>query len=369
LDPRVKKHAKWLVNYCTATKPGDNVLIRLGGAHYAGDAEGLELATEVFKEAGHVGAKPLIFILPGEAARGYIEQAADGTLATTPKSYFELVKASDVVIGIESEKDTKYLKGIDSRRIGQFLVGLRPITDEMLKKRWTGTLHPTAAHAKDAGMSVERYKKFVYSAMLRDWDSEIKRMVRLKEIMDRTSEVQLVGKDTDLSFSIKGRTTVVDDAKYNFPGGEVFTAPLDDSATGKIYFDLPSIWAGQEAKDVRLTFDKGVIVDYSASKNESFLKDMIDTDEGSKRLGEFGIGTNRGINRFTRNILFDEKMANTIHLAIGEAYEMCGGINKSAIHWDLIKTMKPGKMKMDGETIQEDGKFVWELGKRSTASS
>jgi aminopeptidase len=285
LDPRVKKHAKWLVNYCTTTKPGDNVLIRLGGASYAGDTEGLELAIEVFKEAGRLGAKPLILIFPGEATRSYIQQAPDGTLATTPKNYIELMKACDVVIGIQAEKNTQYLKGIDSTRIGQLLVALRPIMDEMLKKRWTGTLHPTAAHAKDAGMSMERYKKFVYSAMLRDWESEIKRMVRLKEIMDRTSEVRLVGKDTDLSFSIKGRTTVVDDAKYNFPGGEVFTAPVDDSATGKIYFDLPSVWVGQEARDVRLTFDKGVIVDYSASKNESFLKDMIDTDEGSKRLG------------------------------------------------------------------------------------
>ena len=365
----MKKHAKWLVNYCTSTKPGDNVLIRLGGGTYAGDAEGLELATEVFKEAGRVGAKPLILIFPGEATRTYIEQAPDGTLATTPKNYIELVKACDVVIGIQAEKDTQYLREINSTRIGQFLTGARPITDEILKERWTSTLHPTSAHAKDAGMSMEGYKKFVYSAMLRDWESEINRMVKLKKIMDRTSEVQLVGKDTDLSFSIKGRTTVVDDAKYNFPGGEVFTAPIDDSATGKICFDLPSIWAGQEAKDVRLTFDKGVIVDYSASKNESFLKDMIETDEGSKRLGEFGIGTNRGIKRFTRNILFDEKMADTIHLAIGEAYEICGGINKSAAHWDLIKTMKPGRIIMDGKTIQENGKFVWELAKRPTAST
>jgi aminopeptidase len=360
LDPRVKEHAQRLVNYCTSVKPGDNVLIRLGGANYAGDAEGLELVEEVFKEVGRVGAKPLLMMFPGDATRGYLEHAPDGALSVTPRSYLELVKTCDVIIGIQAEGNTQYLKGVDSKRIGQYLIGLKPIGQEGLKKRWTGTLHPTAAHAKAARMSLARYKKFVYSAMLRDWEVEVRGMAKLKEIMERTDEVRLIGKDTDIFFSIKGRTAVVDDAKYNFPGGEVFTAPVDDSATGNIYFDLPSVKYGQEARDVRLTFDKGIIVDYSASKNGSLLKDMIETDEGSKRLGEFGMGTNRGINRFTRNILFDEKMADTIHLAIGDAYEMCGGINKSAVHWDLIKTMKPGKIIMDGKTIQNNGRFIWE---------
>ena len=360
MDPRVKEHAKRLVNYCTSIKCGDNVLIRLGGANYAGDAEGLELATEVFKEVGRVGAKPLLMLFTGNATRGYIEQAPYGTLATTPRNYLELVKACDAIIGIQAEEDTQYLKGVDSKRIGQYLIGLKPIGQEGLRKRWTGTLHPTVAHAKAAGMTLGRYKKFIYSAMFRDWESEVEHMMKLKEIMERTDQVRLIGKDTDLTFSIKGRTAVVDDAKYNFPGGEVFTAPVDDSATGKIFFDLPSVKYGQEARDIRLTFDKGQIVDYSASKNESFLKDMIETDEGSKRLGEFGVGTNRGIDRFTRNILFDEKMADTIHLAIGDAYEMCGGINKSAIHWDLIKTMRPGQIIMDGNAIQRDGKFLFE---------
>jgi aminopeptidase len=208
-------------------------------------------------------------------------------------------------------------------------------------------------------MSLTEYKDFVYSAMIRDWDAEVDRMRKLKSDMDNASEVRLMGKDTDLSFSIKGRTAVIDDAKYNLPGGEVFTAPLDDSATGKIYYDLPSLY-GKEVTDIRLTFDKGVVVDYSASKNESLLKELIETDEGSRRLGEFRIGTNRGINRFTKRILFDEKMAETVHLAIGRAYKECGGINKSAVHWDMIKTMKPGEIIMDGKTVQKDGKFSWE---------
>jgi len=356
----VKEHAKWLVNYCTSVKPLDNVLVRLGGSASAGDPEGLELATEIFKEVARVGAKPLLAVFTGDIIRGYIESAPADSLVTTPRNYLELVKTNDVMISIIAEKDTRYLKGVDSDKIAKFLLGTGPIREEMMKRRWVVTLHPTAGHAKAAGMSLADYRRFVYSAMLRDWRSEVKPMIKLKETMERTNEVRLIGRDTDLSFSIKDRKTIVDDAKLNFPGGEVFTSPVDDSATGRIYFDLPSIESGQEVKGIRLTFSKGQIVDYSATKNEAFLKHMIETDEGSKRLGEFGVGCNRGIKRFTHNILFDEKMAATIHLAIGLAFEFCGGVNKSAIHWDMIKTMRPGEILMDGETVQKNGKFAWE---------
>lgn len=360
MDPRVVEHAKWLVNYCTGVKRGDNVLIRLGGAQYSGDSEGLELAIEVYKEASRLGAFPIILAFPGEAMRGYFEVTPEEVMATTPMNYHELMKLTDVVISIQAEDNTRFLEHTDPTKIRTRLQALQPITQEQQRKRWTGTLHPTNGHAQDAGMSLPEYQDFVYSAMLRDWSSEIEQMKKLKEGMDRADKVHLIGQETDLSFSIKGRVTVIDDAHLNFPGGEVFTAPVDDSASGKIYFDLPSVIYGAEVTEVRLTFEKGAIVDYSASKNESLLKRMIDSDAGSKRLGEFGIGTNRGINRFTRNILYDEKMAETIHLAIGAAYEVCGGVNKSAIHWDMIKTMKPGEFIIDGRTIQKDGKFFWE---------
>lgn len=354
------EHAKRLVNYCTSVKHGDNVLVRLGASQYAGDEEGLELAIEVYKEASRLGAHPLIVAFPGEAMRGYYEVTSQEDLGKTPPNYYEIMKMSDVVISIHAESNTRFLENIDPGKIGRRLRALEPITQEQLKKRWTGTLHPTNAYAQDAAMPLEEYREFVYSAMFRDWKDEVERMNNLKDTMEKTDRVRLIGNETDLSFSIKGRIAVVDDAKLNFPGGEVFTAPVDNSASGKIHFDLPSVIYGKEATDIRLTFDKGVIVDYSAGKNESLLKSMIETDEGSRRLGEFGIGTNRGINRFTRNLLFDEKMADTIHLAIGSAYEMCGGANKSAIHWDMIKTMKPGRIVMDGQEIQRDGEFFWE---------
>jgi aminopeptidase len=360
LDPRVVEHAKWLVNYCTSVKRGDNVLIRLGGVTSSGDEDGLELAAEVYKEASRLGAHSLLVAFPGEAVRGYYELTPEEDLVTTPPNYLELMKASDVMIGIMATANTHLLEQIDPRRIGKRLKAMHPIMQEQLKKRWTGTLHPTNAHAQEAGMSLAEYRDFVYAAILRDWNAEAEQMRKLKDVMEKSTEVQLIGKDTDLTFSIKGRIAVVDDAKYNFPGGEVFTAPIDDSASGKIYFDLPSVAYGKEVTDIRLTLEKGRICDYSATKNSALLRQMVETDEGSRRLGEFGVGTNRSINRFTKNILFDEKMAQTIHLAIGNAYEMCGGINKSAVHWDMIKTMKPGEILMDGKSVQKNGKFFWE---------
>jgi aminopeptidase len=354
------EHAKWLVNYCTSVKRGDNVLIRLGGAQSSSDADGLELAAEVYKEASRLGAHPVIVIFPSEAVRGYYEVTADSDLAIIPPNYYDLMKRSDVVIVIQAEANTHFLEHTDPKKIGTRLRALDPISKEQLRKRWTGTVHPTNAHAQDAGMALSDYRDFVYSAVLRDWKTEVERMNKLKAVMEKTDQVRLLGRDTDLTFSIKGRVPVVDDARLNFPGGEVFTAPVDDSANGRIYFDLPCVKYGHEVADVRLTFDKGLIVDYSASKNEQLLKQMLETDPGAKRLGEFGVGTNRGINRFSRNILFDEKMAETIHLAIGFAYKECGGINESAVHWDIIKTMNPGEITMDGQTVQKNGKFIFE---------
>ncbi len=142
--------------------------------------------------------------------------------------------------------------------------------------------------------------------------------------------------------------------------GEVYTAPLDNSAEGEILFDLSSIRYGREIRKAKLKFSKGEVVDYSAETNQDILKSIIETDDGSRRIGELGIGTNRGIKQFTKNILFDEKIGDTIHLALGNAYKDCGGTNSSAVHWDIIKTLKPGRILLDGETLQKDGKFSWE---------
>lgn len=353
MDPRVSQHAKLIVTYATGVKKGDQVLIM------ASDY-GLDLASEIYKEAAKLGGSPLIVMTPSEVTRAYYEVTPEEFLDIYPKHLYELTKASDVVVSIRSDINTKTLGNVNPKKLTRRDKTVRPIQDERLSKRWCLTQAPTPGFAQDADMSLKEYEDFVYSAMLIDWASQRTQMEKLKKALDQADKVRLIGEKTDLTMSVKGRNAIVGDATHNVPGGEVYTAPVDDSAEGEICFDLPGIRYGREIKGIRLKFSKGEVVDYSAETNQDALKSIIETDQGSKRIGELGIGTNRGIKRFTKNILFDEKIGDTIHIALGNAYKDCGGINKSAIHWDIIKTMKPGQILLDGKVLQKDGKFSWE---------
>ena len=354
VDPRVKELAAILLDHSTKVKEGDNVLIQYADV-------GIELVAEIHKECSRRGASALILTTPIEVVKSYYDVTSEEYLKNFPSHYYALIKSSNVIISIRSNQNTKALSGVDAKRISKRRIITRKITDERLMKRWCLVQYPAASYAQDAEMSLTEYEDFVYAAMLRDWKSEGIKMRKLKELFERSKEVHLIGEGTDLVMSIEGRSTVVDDGTHNMPGGELFTAPVDNSAEGRIYFDLPAVVHGREVNEIRLEFEKGQVIDYSAGKNEDLLKAMIETDKGSRRLGELGIGMNWGITRFTKNILLDEKIGGTIHLAIGNAYKECGGKNKSAIHWDMIKTMKPGRMELDGMIVQENGKFKKEF--------
>jgi len=353
MDPRVTEHAKLIVTYATGIKKGDQVLIM------ASDY-GLDLASEIYNEAAKSGGSPLIMMTPSEVNRAYYEVTSEEFLDLFPNHLYDLTKASDVIISIRSDINTKTLGNVDPKKQTRRDKTLRKIQDERLSKRWCLTQAPTPGYAQDADMSLKEYEDFVYASILIDWRSQRAQMEKLKKALDQADKVQIMGEKTNLTMSVKGRNAIVGDATHNVPGGEVYTAPVDDSAEGEIWFDLPGIRYGREIKGVRLRFSKGQVVDYSAETNEHVLKSIIETDQGSKRIGELGIGTNRGIRRFTKNILFDEKIGDTIHLALGRAYKDCRGVNESAIHWDIIKTMKPGQILMDGRVLQKDGKFSWE---------
>ena len=353
MDPRVTEHAKLVVTYATGVKKGDQVLIM------ASDC-GLDLASEVYKEAARLGGSPIIMMTPSEVNRSYYEVTPEEYLDIFPRHLNDLTKASDVVISIRSELNTKTLGNVDPGKLRRRDKTVRPIQDERLSKRWCLTQTPTPGYAQEADMSLKEYEDFVYSAILIDWSGQRAQMEKLKKALDQADRVEIIGEKTRLSMSIKGRNAVVGDAIHNVPGGEVYTAPIDDSADGEIWFDLPGIRYGREIRGIRLKFSKGEVVDYSSETNEDVLRSIIETDQGSRRIGELGIGTNRGIRRFTKNILFDEKIGDTIHLALGNAYKECGGVNRSAVHWDIIKTMKPGRILLDGEVLQEDGRFRWE---------
>jgi aminopeptidase len=222
------------------------------------------------------------------------------------------------------------------------------------------TQYPTEAAAADAGMSLEELTEFIFGASLRDWDAEHERMRRYAERFDAADDVRLVGAGTELTLSIAGRETTVDHGLRNMPAGEFFTSPVEDSAEGVVHYsEFPAIYLGHDVVGVRLAFRGGRVVDASADEGEDFLLQMLDTDDGARRLGELGIGCNPGITRHMRNTLFDEKIDGTVHLALGGGYTFTGSTNESAIHWDMVKDLRPGgELWVDGELVQRDGRWL-----------
>jgi aminopeptidase len=227
--------------------------------------------------------------------------------------------------------------------------------------RWVGGQFPTPALAQEAGMSTEEFEDFLYGACLLDWNAERERMQRYADRFDAAEEVRIVGAETDLRLNVEGRTFSVDAGGANMPGGEFFTSPREDSAEGTVAFtEFPAVYVGRELTGIRLRFKGGRVVDASSDTNEDFLIQMLDTDDGARRLGELGIGCNPGITRHMKNTLFDEKIDGTIHLALGNGIPEVDGENFSAIHWDIVKDLhNEGRIELDGEVVQEQG--VWAI--------
>ena len=212
-------------------------------------------------------------------------------------------------------------------------------------------------------MSLEQFAEFLYGSVLLDWDAERTRMQKIKELFDGADEVRIVGEDTDIRIGLAGREGKIDAAGANVPGGEVFYCPVEDTAEGEIVFsEFPAVYTGRELTSIRLRFEGGRVVDAGAASNEEFLLEVLDTDDGARRLGELGIGCNPGITRYMKNTLFDEKINGTVHLAIGRGFPDLGGTNVSAIHWDIVKDVREGgRIELDGNVVQENGRWKHEL--------
>jgi len=207
-------------------------------------------------------------------------------------------------------------------------------------------------------MSLQEYQNFLFNAIIQDWKREFKKYQKWASYFKKASQIRILSSDTDLTFSIKNRPMIIDDGKENMPGGEMFCAPQHKTTKGYIKFTYPAITSGKEVTDIYLEFKNGKVTKSTASKNQNFLKEMINTDKGSSYLGELGIGLNKNINKFTKNLLFDEKISGTVHLALGMAYKECKGTNKSALHWDIVKDMKNAELIVDGTVIQKKGRFI-----------
>jgi aminopeptidase len=230
-----------------------------------------------------------------------------------------------------------------------------------MKVPWVVCEYPVNATAQEAGMTLDEYTEFIYGAVLLDWDAEGAKMKRIATVFDAAAEIRIVGEETDLTLSLAGRSGAIDDGHINMPGGEVFYSPIEDSVEGQVTFsEFPAVYYGHEVEGAQFVFERGKIVQAKARSGEGFLLRTLDTDEGARRLGELGIGCNPGIQRFTKNVGFDEKIDGTIHLAIGNSYSATGGKNVSRIHWDIVKDLRRGgKLYADGQLVQEDG--LWKL--------
>jgi aminopeptidase len=285
-------------------------------------------------------------------------------LATIPAVDRHTLESCDALIAIDAPENTRDAASVDSERMAAVQGAYRPAMERIFRHEvaWVGCQYPTPALAQDAGMGTREFADFLYGACLRDWDAERERMQRFADRFDAAEEVRIVGDDTDIRLSMAGRPMKVDAGGANIPGGEFFGCPVEDSAEGTIAFtEFPAVYGGREVNGIRLRFEGGKVVDASAETNEDYLVEMLDSDEGSRRLGELGIGCNPGITRYMRNTLFDEKIDGTVHLALGNGMPDLGGQNESRIHWDIVKDLRlPGtRIELDGEVVQHDG--VWAI--------
>jgi len=361
MDDRIRAHAETLVDWSARVEAGDEVVMRVAeGAH--------DLAVAVAAELGKRGATLVATYGSDEVSRAYL-RAHDGDFGPADAER-ALYDRADVYLSLGGGRNTTATADVPGDTQSAYARAREEVREARLATDWVSTVHPTRSLAQAAGMSYEAYRDFVYDAVLRDWESLAAEMGRLKDILDDGRQVHLVAEGTDLTLSIAGRTAVNSAASvaydsHNLPSGEVFTAPA--GAEGEVTFDVPITVQGRRLRDAHLVFEDGEVVDFAASEGEDALADLLETDAGAKRLGELGVGMNRGITRPTDNVLFDEKMAGTVHLALGRAYDAClpdGETgNASAVHTDLITRMGEGsRLVVDGETIQRDGVFRWEDG-------
>lgn len=367
-DPRVEKLADLLVNYSIAVKPGQKIAIQ-------GSTVAEPLLREVYASVLKAGGYPMVLAtLPG-FEETFFRLASNDQLEHVPPPMRLITETYDGLIGLWASSNTRNLSNIPPERLARNHRAMGVISQTFMKRhsegslRWVGTLFPTNAAAQDAEMGLAEFEDLVYGACLPDladpigyWKRFSVWQQRLVDWMKGKKEVHVLGPDTDLRLSIAGRPFINCDGKANMPDGEVFTSPVEGSVEGRVRYTYPAIYRGREVVNVRLRLEKGRVVEAKADKGEEFLNATLDIDAGARVPGEFAIGTNKGVTRFMRNTLFDEKIAGTFHMALGASIPESGGTNLSAVHWDMVCDLRPGgEIRVDGELLHKDGKFVIDL--------
>ncbi|NIM93684.1 MAG: aminopeptidase [Anaerolineales bacterium] len=368
-DPRISKLAKILVNYSIKVREGDTVFIQGNPFSF----EALPLFREVFREVLRAGGHPHVTLMREESLDFiFFSEASDAQLSHVDPIADFRVRNFDCHIYIKGSSNTRYLSGIDPNRQSTHQKANFELFKVLMERtaskdiRWVLSLFPTSGLAQDANMSVEEFENFVFSSTFADsedpvmeWQKFYEVQQRLVDYLKKKSHLTVKGPDIDLSLSIEGRSFLNAGGTLNIPDGEIYTSPVEDTANGWVRFSFPAVLEGREVEGVELHFEKGKVMKATAEKNEEYLHAMLGTDEGASYIGEFAFGTNWNIKRFLKNILFDEKIGGTVHLALGYGFPEIGGKNESAIHWDMICDMRDGGQAFaDGELFYESGEFM-----------
>jgi aminopeptidase len=368
-DPRVNRLAAVLVDYSLAVQPGQVVTIE---ATTLAAPLVRELCACVIRAGGH----PLTRISIDGLVEDRLARASDEQLDWVSPRFRADAEHAAARIAILSDFNTRSRSGIDPSRQARVTRAVRPFRTRMFEReaagefRWVVSAYPTQALAQEARMSLADYTDFVFAGGLLDredpvaaWREAGTRIHRLADRVHAVRELRIVGPGTDLTFSVEGRTWIASDGRNNFPDGECFTGPVEDSADGQISFSYPAVFNGRSVEGVRLRFRAGEVVEADAARGREFLEEMLAMDDGARRIGEFSFGLNDAIQEFTGEVLFDEKIGGTVHLALGEAYTETGGTNSSALHWDLVSDLRSGgEVYADGELVYRDGAFLWGAG-------
>lgn len=366
MDSRIQKLAEILVGYSTRVQAGETVLIR------SESLEAQPLVQAIFQEVYRAGGHPIPYFTPDELEVLALEATEDVNLLAVPDPMYKmLAEQANVMISIKATQNPRNLSQYHADK-QQAWAKRQSVPSHIIMQRgsdglarWCVTQYPTMAYAQAAGMSLTQYENFIFDACkvhaenpIAEWQAVDKFQQRLVEYLNGKKNVHVRGKNIDLHLSIDGRKFVNANGTTNFPDGEIFTGPVEDSVNGWVKFTYPALYQGNEVNGIELKFENGKVVKATAATNEPFLLGVLDTDAGSRTLGEFAIGTNNDIQRFTGSILFDEKIGGTVHMAVGRAYSETGGKNESQVHWDMICDMRDGgEILVDGELFYQNGLF------------
>jgi aminopeptidase len=364
-DERLTKLARVLAEYSVEVKKNQKVSI-------FGSEASVHLLREIYQEVLRAGAHPRIHVELEDQQYLFYALAEDHQIRYTDPILLHEMENIDASIHVFPDLNPHSLSSVDPGKKQKTILAQKPVADILLRRwgegklRWVGCASPAPALAQEARMALSEYMEFVFACTgvnnedpVSFWKSFSQKQEKICDRLNQVKAMRYKGKDTDLKFRCDGRKWINCDGKYNFPDGEIFTGPVEDSVEGTIRFTYPGIFQGEEIEDIFLRFEKGKVVEARAAKGEALLLKLLETDAGARYAGEIAIGTNDQINRFTKNMLFDEKMGGTVHLALGRGIPISGSRNDSAIHWDMLKDMKEGgEIFADGNLIYKNGSFL-----------